>query len=134
MDSEGNANRANVARFCREVGLEIGDLNFHFVAGSIFWFKPRVLQLLNRMPIDIQEFEGEPAQKDGTLAHAFERFFGLLAQQEGFEIAEINSNLKMTMPSTGSLPNYRWATATRNGKVYVSSKKMPPTTNVGETL
>jgi lipopolysaccharide biosynthesis protein len=118
LDSEAKANKANVARFCREAGLDVDDLQFPFVAGSMFWFKPRALYLVNRLSTDIHDFEPEPAQKDGTLANAFERFFGLLAQREGFRIAEIDKDGKTTVFSAGRTPNYRWAAATKNGKAY----------------
>jgi hypothetical protein len=41
------------------------------------------------MPISQKDFEPEQGKKDGTLAHAFERFLGLLVQKNGFEILEI---------------------------------------------
>jgi lipopolysaccharide biosynthesis protein len=107
------ANRANVARLCQEVGLTLDALQFRFVAGSMFWFKPSALYLLTKLTARTSDFESERDQKDGTLAHAFERFFGLASEQAGLEIVEVDNEGQITTSQLGATL-YPWATPTRN--------------------
>jgi lipopolysaccharide biosynthesis protein len=60
------------------VGIRLpSDLDFVFVAGSMFWARPQALKDLNILPLDLNDFMPEPLPKDGTLSHALERFIGL---------------------------------------------------------
>jgi lipopolysaccharide biosynthesis protein len=52
-----------------------------FFAGSMFWYSPVVMQTLARLPEDMLRFEDELNQQDGTLAHAIERLFCILARE-----------------------------------------------------
>ena len=55
-----------------------------FVAGSMFWFRLAALQgLVERA--NVATFETEQGQTDGTIAHAYERIFALVAGQAGFD-------------------------------------------------
>ena len=61
--------------------------NFHFPAGSMYWFRIEALyQLLSEDFVSLDEFELEAGQLDGTLAHSIERVVGFLIQKNGFEI------------------------------------------------
>lgn len=83
-------NEVQVMDLARRAGVDYGQgLEFDFVAGSMFWFKPLALAPLLFMDVTTESFEVEQGQKDGTLAHAFERFIGLLVQQNGFRIEEM---------------------------------------------
>ncbi len=111
-----NVNKANVRRLCERSRLYIGDLHFTFVAGSMFWFQPRALDLLSKLDIRSSDFDPELGQTDGTLAHAFERFAGLLTEQSGFTITEIDNEENIHSPrfGLGSARTYSWASATKN--------------------
>jgi len=62
--------------------------DFVFPAGSMFWFRPSALhQLASNTQKDL--FPIENGEIDGTLAHAFERIFGLICQVNGYKIKEI---------------------------------------------
>lgn len=61
---------------------------FSFSAGSMFWGRTEAFSLLRKFDDLIDSFELEVGQMDGTLAHAFERIFGLLVNAEGYEMAE----------------------------------------------
>jgi lipopolysaccharide biosynthesis protein/predicted O-methyltransferase YrrM/predicted nuclease with TOPRIM domain len=119
----GDANKRNVSDLCERLRMNIGDLRFTFVAGSMFWFKPRALDLLTQLTVRGSDFPVERGQTDGTLAHAFERFLGLLAEQSGFTIAEVDKEGHIRTPRfvPGRVTTYPWASATKNGRALASS-------------
>ena len=64
-----------------------------FPAGSMYWLKPVMIAMIKGMLLDPDEFELETAQVDGTLAHAFERVLGFVADAGGmrtFETGELD--------------------------------------------
>jgi len=66
--------------------LQIDDFgeDFAFPAGSMFWFRPAALETLIKKTSELN-FEVENNQIDGTLAHAMERLFGMIANRAGYE-------------------------------------------------
>jgi lipopolysaccharide biosynthesis protein len=78
-----------VEKLALSVGIPFDGAPFSFVAGSMFWFRPEAFARLILMKIAPSDFEPEENQLDGTLAHAFERFFGLLATSSGYQLAEL---------------------------------------------
>ena len=57
----------------------------HFPAGSFFWFKPRMLQSLLNLELELDSFPTEPIPDDGTIAHAIERLIGCIeTAQNGY--------------------------------------------------
>jgi lipopolysaccharide biosynthesis protein/glycosyltransferase involved in cell wall biosynthesis len=83
-------NAGNVIKLAHSVGIPTECIEFTYVAGSMFWFRPESLYLLSRLGLLTQDFDPEQGQIDGTLAHALERFFGMAANYAGFKIAESN--------------------------------------------
>ena len=80
-------NAARVQQLAKSAGIS-PTTDFNYVAGTMFWFRPEVLRLIEGVSVGPDDFEPEKGQRDGTLAHAFERFFGLAAAAAGWEIAE----------------------------------------------
>lgn len=85
------SNIDNLLRLAKSVGIPTDTINFFFVAGSMFWFRPQALEMLLDTGVSLQDFEIENGQLDGTLAHAFERFFGMVAGYSGYQLAESNA-------------------------------------------
>jgi hypothetical protein len=71
-----NFNRARSIVERLGLSLDPGD-RLDFPAGSMFWFRPKYFSELFSLPLSAYHFEKEASQVDGTLAHAFERVFGV---------------------------------------------------------
>lgn len=72
--------------------------SFLFVASTMFWARPEVFKPLQRAKLSNEDFEKEPLPNDGGLAHAMERFLGLLVCVQGKRIACISSDGKTIAP------------------------------------
>ncbi|PBC02074.1 rhamnan synthesis F family protein [Mesorhizobium sp. WSM3860] len=85
------ANRETMRRLLNEMtALDFEqDLELGFFAGSMFWFAPRALEPLKDIPETSLSFEQEDGQQDGTLAHAIERVFCLIARSQGFTSSSV---------------------------------------------
>ncbi len=120
-DEAGARNRKRVQVLAKSIGLA-PDADFVFPAGSMFWFRWKALERLADLPVGADEFEWEAGQTDGTMAHALERFFGMVCLQSGYEVGEVNG-LRWTQAICrwrGDGSDVRWseiAGATLNGEV-----------------
>lgn len=67
--------------------LDLGNINgdFDFPQGSMFWFRPKALELLVSKNITTLNFDEEERQIDNTLAHVVERLIGIIVNKSGFE-------------------------------------------------
>jgi lipopolysaccharide biosynthesis protein len=85
MGSAGNM--AWLTRLCREFGVEPLPSAFTFVAGTMFAGRMASFAQITQYEALGALFEEEQGRLDGTLAHALERFFGLLMAHRGEAIA-----------------------------------------------
>ena len=86
-------NKAINRELIKRVGLpEETSLEFPFVASTMFWARPDIFKPLIQADFHADEFPAEPLPADSTLAHALERFFGLLTVQQGYRIKAVDSN------------------------------------------
>ncbi len=60
-----------------------------FFAGTMFWFAPNAFSAIHRAHGETVAFEPENGEQDGTLAHAWERAFCLLAREAGFGVSSV---------------------------------------------
>lgn len=65
---------------------------YPFPAGTMFWARMDTLRPLADLYLLPDDFQSEHKQLDGTLAHAVERFIGILAQSNGKKMYEIKMN------------------------------------------
>lgn len=57
----------------------------------MFWFSPKALKSIHLCDGDSIDFPPEDGKQDGTLAHAWERAFCLIAREHGFLTSSIES-------------------------------------------
>jgi len=84
-------NAKNVINLAHSVDIPTDPIEFEYVAGSMFWFRPQAFDLLLKTGTLTNDFDPEQGKTDGTLAHAFERFFGMVVNHAGYKIAESDS-------------------------------------------
>lgn len=77
----------------RRVEMVADKDHLSFPAGSMYWLKPELIETIKGLSLSASDFEQEYGQVDGTLAHAFERSLGYLAEYGGHHIVQ-TSQLK----------------------------------------
>jgi len=65
---------------------KIDRYEFFFPAGSMYWLRVAAYEALGSL--DIERFEEEAGQLDGTYAHAIERVMALIAIESGYAVEE----------------------------------------------
>lgn len=75
------SNEKNVLNLCKKYSINFShNKNYQFIAGTMFLAKVSLFkELIEQRPIIENDFDNELGQIDGTLAHAYERFFGIYA-------------------------------------------------------
>ena len=81
-------NGGHLTRLLQQVGLpaDAAGQDWGFFAGTFFWMRATVAERF-RASLGRSDFSGEAVQRDGQLAHAGERFAGLLARAMGAQVA-----------------------------------------------
>lgn len=81
------ANKGRARNVALKIGLnEFPETYFDYPAGSMFWARSDALKKLLAHGFKYDDFDQELGQTDGTLAHAVERLFGLVAKDAGYRI------------------------------------------------
>jgi lipopolysaccharide biosynthesis protein len=81
-------NRPQVEALGSRGGRAFDPARLWFPAGSMFWTRPEVLLPLADLGLIAEDFGPETGAVDGTLAHAVERYLGVLAESEGLAVVE----------------------------------------------
>jgi glycosyltransferase involved in cell wall biosynthesis len=63
---------------------------FDFPVGTMFWMRATALRPFVALDLDWQYYPREPVGMDGTVLHALERLFGIVAEGKGFDMAVTN--------------------------------------------
>lgn len=83
----GRATKDVLATLCARLSLS-GDAGGKFPAGTMFWARLSALSPLEAASESILDFEREAGQIQGTLHHAYERLFPLVAAARGFSTVD----------------------------------------------
>jgi len=87
-------NTAKIDALVKKCGLLFGD-HYDFAGGTMFWARTKLLEpLLRLFEAGELDFEEEAGQKDHTIAHAIERFFGILCKAAGKKILPAPTSYK----------------------------------------
>jgi GT2 family glycosyltransferase len=97
LDSQRYAygNNTKIKWLCEQSSIPFPK-TYTFSGGTMFWSRTELLiPILTLFQKEILIFEEERGQKDHTLAHAIERFFGIIVQAKGMHIAASPSDYTM---------------------------------------
>ena len=83
-------NKPVAERLADQVGLSLSTGELQFAAGSMFWMKPELINVIRDLGFQANQFVLERGQLDGTTAHAFERLTGVLCARAGGHIAVVS--------------------------------------------
>jgi lipopolysaccharide biosynthesis protein len=72
------------------MGIETLPDHFLFPMGSMFWGRVDALRPLFDLKLDWDDYPQEPIHHDGTLLHAIERLFGVVASVGQYRVATTN--------------------------------------------
>ena len=80
--------RANMQALLDRLKIDLvpNESNFIFSPGTMFWARPEALKSLFELGLSYDEFPREPIANTGTLAHAIERVFGIVAEHNGYKV------------------------------------------------
>ena len=81
-------NRPGVESLARKGGRAFDAERLWFPAGSMFWTRAEILLPLADLYLTPEDFGPETGAVDGTLAHAIERYLGVLAASQGLAVIE----------------------------------------------
>lgn len=82
------SNKTRVLELLRRNEIEGSGARLRFPAGSMYWVKQPIINLIRGMQLTSDDFETENNQIDGTTAHSFERTLGYLSDAVGLELKQ----------------------------------------------
>jgi len=93
------SNQGTTSDLLGRVEIIMDESTLSFPAGSMYWLKPVMISMIRGLQLDQDDFELETAQLDGTLAHAFERALGYMAQAGDLEIRQSSTLMQAAQTS-----------------------------------
>ncbi len=73
-------NAPTMRKLLEDMGLERSNMDFLFISGSMFWFRPQSLKKLLNLK-NVETYFTDAYRIDGNAEHAFERLFYFIAQE-----------------------------------------------------
>ncbi|WP_055663361.1 glycoside hydrolase family 99-like domain-containing protein [Jannaschia seosinensis] len=89
------SNLVTTDHMLRRIEIAADPERLSFPAGSMYWLKPALVDMIRGLQLTETDFEPERRQVDGTTAHAFERALGYMAEDGGRRIVQ-TSQLEFT--------------------------------------
>lgn len=83
--------REITAELLRRLELDLSPNELLFASGSIYWVRGFLLNGLRALDLAVEDFDEEAGQVDGTTAHAVERIIGILCEEAGFSLREVDA-------------------------------------------
>lgn len=85
-------NADTVHTLAERLGLSREAVKLDFFAGTMFWVRRDVLDLLKRLDLSMDDFAAESGTVDGALEHALERLFGVAVVAAGMTIDDVSDD------------------------------------------
>jgi lipopolysaccharide biosynthesis protein len=82
------SNLDRVRHLLQSIEVPVSENRLSFPAGSMYWLKPPLLDLLRGLQLTMDSFDPELGQTDGTLAHSLERALGMMVDATGLQIRQ----------------------------------------------
>lgn len=95
------SNLQRVTGLLHRLEVRVDPDKLSFPAGSIYWLKPMMLDMLRGMKLTYADFEAEQGQVDGTTAHAIERALGYIAKAAAQTVVQTS---ELDQPGSGKIP------------------------------
>lgn len=98
------SNFDQICELLQTIEVPVDKKRLSFPAGSIYWLKPQILELLRGLQLTANSFDPEEGQTDGTLAHCLERALGMMVDAAGLQIRQTAQLTKTKETSRQMLP------------------------------
>ncbi len=79
-------------KYFEKCGYEIKEEYLNFSAGSMFWCKTDAIKQLFDLNLEWEDFGVEEGKDEGTIAHAFERIFGVANKYNKYNFATFGND------------------------------------------
>jgi glycosyltransferase involved in cell wall biosynthesis len=76
-------NRGAAENLALRMGLGVLPEQFNFPIGNMFWIRSSLLERFVALELSWDDYPAEPLPIDGTMLHAIERLFGVVAELDG---------------------------------------------------
>jgi len=105
------SNFGQVRQLLQTIEVPARESRLSFPAGSMYWLKPQILDLLRGLQLTVDSFDIEFGQTDGTVAHSLERALGMMVDAAGLQIRQTSQLAKAPRPRSKPLPKPKFVSA-----------------------